>query len=506
MEEHVFKKYVPEEVFNKITLIDTIKDLLDKAINEYSDKVAIKKNDSDITYRELYNDVNSVCNVLKQNEIVKKTNVGVISFNNYNFVKASIGAMAYGCVATLLPFQLDEKSIYGCCLKYDLTCLFYDPALEEKINFAKNLLANVKFIKIESFSYSNELLIDSNIKKEDRACIVLTGGTTGKSKGAILSHQALMMGTVNGMYADPHAFEHVYYSIMPLTHVFGLVRNLLTCLYSGSMIYFCSNMKDMFKEMQKLKPTILIAVPALAELFLKLVKQFGINMIGGEVNTIICGGASVPPYLVTEFRKLGINFCPGYGLTELANLVSGNPEGDIKPSSVGLLYPEQEIKLVNDELWIKGKNLMEGYYNEDEENKNAFENGWFKTGDLVRFDEDGYMYIIGRIKDIIVLSNGENVSPAHIESKINEYDFIQDSLVYQDKNSLGIDILVAEVLPRMSVLTKLNIENVQSFIEEKIEELNEKLFNYERISKVIIRKEDFERSPSMKIIRPKRGM
>ena len=117
--------------------------------------------------------------------------------------------------------------------------------------------------------------------------------------------------------------------------------------------------------------------------------------------------------------------------------------------------------------FVKGKNLMECYYNEDEENKTAFEDGWFKTGDLVKFDEDGYMYIVGRIKDIIVLSNGENVSPAHIESKINEFDFIQDSLVYKDKNNFGMDILVVEVLPRMSVLGKLNIENPQSPIFPK---------------------------------------
>ena len=505
MNEKNFKIYAPE-VFDKIIEIDTIIDLLEKGKNEYKDKIAIIKDDEDITYNKLYQDVNNVCNVLKENNIEPKTNVGIISFNNYNFVKASLGTMAYGAVATLLPFQLDEKAIYGCCMKYNLNALFYDPILEEKVLFAKNLLKDVKFIKIENFENIEENLFNKNIKKENRACIVLTGGTTGKSKGAILSHEALMTGTVNGMYADPNAFNHTYYSIMPLTHVFGLVRNLLTCLYSGSKIYFCSNMKEMFKEMQKIQPTILIAVPALAELFLNLVKQFGLKMLGGAVNTIICGGASVPPYLVIEFRKLGINFCPGYGLTELANLVSGNPNGDEKPSSVGLLYGHQEIKIVNDELWIKGKNLMEGYYNEEEENKLAFEDGWFKTGDLVRFDDEGYMYIIGRIKDIIVLSNGENISPAHIESKINEYDFIQDCLVYKDKNNFGIDILIVEVLPRMSVLGKLNIENPQQFIEEKIEELNKTLFDYERISKVIIRKEDFERSPSMKIIRPKREL
>ncbi len=506
MEEHVFKKYVPLEVFKKTILIDTVVDLLDKIEKEHLNKIAIGTLNNEITYQTLYNDVNNVSKVLSDYNIQPKSNVGVISYNNYNFVKASLGIMAYGSVATLLPFQLDEKAIYGCSLKYNLSCLFYEDVLEEKINFAKKLLPNVKFIKIEKFKTAEKSYINRDIKKEDRACIVLTGGTTGKSKGAILSHEALMMGTVNGVYADPHAFENTYYSIMPLTHVFGLVRNLLTCLYTGSKIVFCSNMQAMFKEMQTVHPTILVVVPALAELFLNLIKQFGLNMLGGNLKTIICGGASVPPYLTIEFRKLGINFCPGYGLTELANLVTGNPEGDKKPLSVGLLYPNQEVKIVNDELWIKGKNLMECYYNEDEENKNAFCDGWFKTGDLVKFDEDGYMYIIGRIKDIIVLSNGENVSPAHIESKINEFDFIQDSLVYDDKLSNGKEILVAEVLLREAIMPNYSVQDRQSFVEEKIKELNKEMFDYEHISKVIIRTEDFKRSPSMKIIRPKRGM
>lgn len=506
MQTNNFKKYVSNEVFEKTIIIDTVIDLLDKMNNEYSEKVAVIEPENNILYSDLYNDTNSICKMLTDLDILKASNVGLLSRNNYNFVKSSLGIMAYGCVATLLPFQLDEKSIYGCCLKYNLTALFYEDVFEENIQFAKKLLPNFKFIKIEKFAYSNDILFDRNIKKENRACIVLTGGTTGKSKGAILSHEALMMGTVNGVFADEYAFDNTYYSIMPLTHVFGFVRNLLTCLYTGSNIYFCTNMKNMFKEMQTIQPTILVVVPALAELFLNLSKQFGLKMLGGKVCTIICGGASVPPYITTEFRKLGVNFCPGYGLTELANLVSGNPEGDTKPSSVGLLYPFQEVKIVNDELWIKGKNLMEGYYNEEEENKNAFVDGWFKTGDLVSFDEDGFMYIIGRIKDIIVLSNGENVSPAHIESKINELDFIQDSLVYQDKNDLGMDILTVEVLLRETTLVNYQYDDLQSFVEDHINKLNESLFSYERISKVIIRKEDFQRSPSMKIIRPKKGI
>lgn len=500
---HVFEEYTSPENFKKLVAVENVPLFLDKINNEYANNIAVKTSETDITYNKLYKDVKSVCNVLKNNNIEKGNNVAVYSPNNYNFVKCALATMSYGSVATLLPFQLDEKSVYGCCMKYDITLFFYDASLEEKVEFAKKLLPNVKFVKIEEFEENNEIEFCYDIKQDDPACIVLTGGTTGKSKGAILSHRALMKGTLNGTYGSDYIFNQVYYSIMPLTHVFGLIRNLMTSLYSGSMIFFNEDKKNMFKEMQMVKPTVLIVVPALAELFLNLVKQFGLGMLGGNVKLMICGGASVSPYLVTEFRKLGICFCPGYGLTELANLVSGNANPD-KPSSVGLLYPDQEIKLVNDELWIKGENLMSGYYNEPEENKNAFEDGWFKTGDLVRFDDEGYMYITGRVKDIIVLSNGENVSPAYIEDKINELPFIQDSQVYECPNTYGVETLTAEVILRKAEMDKLQVSNLQQFVESEINKINLGLMEYERISNVIIRDTDFPRSPSMKIIRNKR--
>ena len=503
--KNYFEKYTDSETFSKLKIDKTIPLFLDKIEEQYKDLVAVGSSLKNVTYKELISDVKKTNQVLSNEQILVKSNVGVICNNNYDFVKTALGVMAYGAVATLLPVQLDEKTIFGCCMKYQLTCLFYEKAIAEKIEFAKKMAPMVKFIEIDEYNVE-EKEYNYEIKETDPACIVLTGGTTGKSKGAILSHKAVMTGTLNGTYGVKNVFHDVYYSIMPLTHVFGLVRNLLTCLYSGSMIYFCSNMKEMFKEMQKLHPTILVAVPALAELFLNLVKQFGLNMLGGAVNTIICGGASVPPYLTIEFRKLGINFCPGYGLTELANLVSGNPAGDEKPSSVGLLYPHQEIKLVNDELWIKGPNLLDAYYNEPEENQTAFEDGWFKTGDLVKLDENGFLYITGRIKDIIVLSNGENVSPAYIEDKVNALPIIQDSLVTAEVNEFGAEILQVEVVLRQAVIAPLGITNLQEYVEQEIAKVNETLFDYERISKVVIRTEDFQRSPSMKIIRPRKAL
>ena len=493
------------DTFKKLTIDKTIPLFLDKIVNEYGDLVAVGSNSKNVTYKELLSDVKKTISVLVNENIALKSNVGVICNNNYDFVKTSLGVMAYGSVATLLPFQLDDKTIFGCCMKYQLTCLFYEEALEEKIEFAKKMAPQVKFIKISEYNVEEHAL-NYNIVETDPACIVLTGGTTGKSKGAILSHKAVMTGTLNGTYGIKEVFNDVYYSIMPLTHVFGLIRNLLTALFTGSTIYFSLDKRTMFKEIKEVKPTILIVVPALAEIFLNLTKQFGLGFLGGNLRTIICGGASVPPYLVEEFPKFGVTLLPGYGLTETANLVSGNPEGLNNPTSVGFLYPNQEIKIVNDELWLKGDNLLDAYYNEPEENKTAFEDGWFKTGDLVRLDENGFLYIIGRIKDIIVLSNGENVSPAYIEDKVNSLDVIQDSLVTLETNEYGAEILQVEVIVRPAVIGPLGINDVQGYVENLIKEVNKTLFDYEQIQKVVIRTEDFKRSPSMKIIRPRKAL
>lgn len=501
-----YKKYTAPGVYEKLQGIKTIPEFMLKITNDYHDLVMLKQDEVEVKYSELMYDVLDQANTLKVNDVKRRTNVGLYCNNDYNFIKSSLGIMAYGSVATLLPPQLDDKSVYGCCLKYQLTALVYEEQMEEKVAFAKQMLPNVKFIKIESHKLDNlssDELFDHNLLGSDPACIVFTGGTTGKSKGALLSHLAIMTGTFNGTLGTGDPFHQVYYSIMPLTHVFGFIRNMLTSLLTGSMISFCTNKMAMFKQIQALKPTILVIVPALAELFMNLSKQYTINFLGGRLQTIICGAATVPPYIVKEFHSMGVNLCPGYGLTELANLVSGNPIGNEKPSSVGLLYPNQEIKVVDDELWIKGDNLMIEYFNEPEENKIAFEDGWFKTGDLVRFDEDGYMYITGRIKDIIVLSNGENVSPAYIEAKICEINCIQDALVTQTTNDIGHDILQVEVVLRQSVIASLNIENMQEYIEKEVEKVNSTLDSYERITKVVIRDTDFERSPSMKIIRPK---
>ena len=493
----VFRKYTSADVWEKLRLYDSVTEMWENSATEFADSVAIIDEGTEYTYKKLDEDAGAFRTVL---HIEKGMRVGILAANSYDFVKAFVAITTAGGTAVILPAQLDANTVFGCCMKFRLAKLVYQPQLEEKTAVAAMQAKHVELIDITATAQEQTPAV--SCAAEDPCAIMFTGGTTGRSKGALLSNGAVMQGTLNGCYGYPDVFGHRYLLVLPLSHVFGLIRNLMTSLYTGSTLFICRNNKDMFRDIAVFKPTILVLVPALAEMALTLSKKFKRNMLGEDLKYIICGAAAVPPYLLSEYRKQGITLFPGYGLTESANLVSGNPETVTKPDSVGLMYPNQEYKIVEGELWLKGRNMMLGYIGEEE--AEAYEDGWFKTGDLVRVDEDGFLYITGRIKEIIVLSNGENVSPAEVEANFNALPFIQDSQVFEDVNEQGVHFLALEVVPRMTELAAISDEDPNSYMMRELERVNKTLLPYERVSRIVIRDTDFARTPSMKIVRYKK--
>ena len=293
-------------------------------------------------------------------------------------------------------------------------------------------------------------------------------------------------------------FEQRYLLVLPLSHVFGLIRNLLCALYTGSTLFISKSAQDMFRDIGAFQPTILVLVPALAEMALSLSKKLQRNMLGPALRTIICGAAAVPNYLVEEYHRMNIDLFPGYGLTESANLVSGNPEPLRKPNSVGIPYHNQELRIVDGELWLRGRNMLIDYLGADE--AAWTEDGWFRTGDLARLDDEGYLYITGRIKEIIVLDNAENISPAALEARFNDLPFVQDSQVFEAVNESGRHILALEVVLRPTELGALG-DDPNARAEELLWEVNRKQRPAEQVARITIRTTDFKRSPSMKIER-----
>ena len=495
--QNFFSAFTVPEEYAKIRSWKNVTEMWTLSVNEYANDVALVDG-KNYTYAEVDQDVAAFRAILVDNGVTEGDKVGIFCPNSYGFAKAFLAITTLGAIAVLLPAHLDNMTVFGCSLKFGLKAIAYDEALAEKFDILKAKNPAVKLIDANSTCDKTAPAVD--VDTNAPCTWIFTGGTTGKSKAAQLSHRAVMAGTRNGCYGVEHTFHQRYFLVLPLTHVFGLIRNLLTTLCSGSSLYICRNTKNMFREIPAFRPTAMVMVPALAEMAMNLSKQFGKNMLGDDLKFIIAGAAHVPQYLIDEYNKIGVKMLPGYGLTESANLVSGNPISMEKRNSVGYFYPNLEYKIVDDELWLKGENMLDCYVGEPEENAIAFEDGWFKTGDLVRVDEDGFLYIIGRKKEIIVLSTGENISPAEIENKFYAIDAIQDCLVYEDTTD-GKSLLVLEVLPRAVVVKALGLADPEAFIREEINKVNAKLPAFQRISKIVFRYEDFQRSPAMKILR-----
>lgn len=494
----IFRKSMGEENFQRLKYYNTLSEMWTDRSEEYADLIAIEDDGKKYTYRQLAEDTAKFRTVLKNNGAEKGQRIGILLPNSYDLVKAYLAAATLGCTAAVLPAHLDEKQTFGTKMMFGFTMLVTNTP--EKAAIIKSKMPD--FPVISGDETAGEPTAPVTGEGKDGCVIIMTGGTTGRPKGAFLSNTAVLAGTVNSCLGCPYVFEQRYLLVLPMSHVFGLIRNVMASLYTGSTLFICRDNRNMFRDAAMFQPTIMVLVPALADMALTLSKKFGKNMFGAGLKNIICGAANVPPYLIEEYHKMGVELLPGYGLTESANLVSGNPENLKKPSSVGPIYPGMEYRIENGELWLKGKNMMDGYVGVEE--PEAYSDGWFRTGDLVRMDEDGFLYITGRIKEIIVLPSGENISPAEVEAKFNELSFIQDSQVFEDKDDSDRRFLALEVVPRETELAKLGDIDRNAYMMEALNKVNNSLPSFERVSRIEIRTSDFERTPSMKIVRYKK--
>ena len=495
----LFRKYTDPETFARIVEYGTVAEMWEHCLAAYADAPAIVDDGQTRTFAQLERDAAGFRTLLAGCPAGGR--VAIFAANSYDLVKAYLAVVTSGRTAAIFPAHLPAEAVLGAGMMFGISALVYQRDFADRLTLLRERRPDVALIPADALSDEKTPL--QHCAPSDPCAIVFTGGTTGRSKGALLSNDAVMQGTVNGCYGVPEVFSQRYLLVLPLSHVFGLIRNLMTSLYSGSALFICRNNKDMFRDIAAFRPTIMVMVPALAEMALTLSKKFRRNMLGEDLRCIICGAAPVSPFLISEYDKLGVKLLPGYGLTESANLVSGNPESLAKPESVGIPFPNQELRIENGELWLKGRNMMDGYVGVSE--PDAFCDGWFRTGDLVRMDDDGYLYITGRIKEIILLPNGENVSPAEVEARFNTLPFIQDSQVFESRSALGEPILALEVVLRPTELAGLDDDARKAYAVEALEKINRGLPGFQQVSRITVRDTDFQRSPAMKIVRYPHG-
>jgi len=391
--------------------------------------------------------------------------------------------------------------------------------------------------------------LDAEIDKEAMSILLFTSGTTDKSKAVMLSHRNIcsnLMGMCSMLYIGQN---DVFLMLLPLHHTYACTCGFLCQIYRGCTIAFCEGLRHIVKNLKESETTILIAVPLILESMYKRIwdqaskdpktlkklkmglkiskflKAIGIDVrkklfkpihenFGGAMRMFISGGAAIDPQVVQGFQDLGIHCVQGYGLTECSPIIALNRDRDYNNSSAGLPLPNVQIKIDNPneegigEIIAKGPNIMIGYYENEEATNEAIVDGWFHTGDLGYMDDDGFVYITGRQKNVIVTKNGKNIYPEEIETLLGRSPFISECLVYGKEGEGTGDIEVAaEVYPDMEkIREELKTENptmeqIHKLIDDVVHEVNKSLVLYKYIRHFSIRNIEFEKTTSKKIKR-----
>ena len=486
--------------YERLKLYPNINALLEDANIKYSSLVALRSKELSKTYHEFYLDVSRCRKTLIDLGIKMGDHVGLLFKNEYDFVVSFFAVTTLGAVASILPINLPKEALLGLTYKFSLKLLIYSLEIQDEILSLKESKSDLLILDADSL-LSCEMAKGIEVSGDTPACIVFTGGTTGAPKGALLSHKNLTRGAFNGCLVVGQVFHLSMVSLIPFTHVFGLVKNLLSCFVCGNSLYMVGEPSGFVKEMSMAQPDVMVLTPALCQLVLDLVKRFGKSIFGKKFTTIIAGGAAVSSQLTLALAKEGIIAYQGYGSTESTNLISGNPESLSIPNSVGHIYPDEEIKIVDGEILVKGDNVFLGYYGDKENTDKVLKDGWLYTGDLGYFDEFNHLFVTGRKGNLIILDSGLKFSPEEIESLVNTSPLVSDSLVYLSKVNNQNEI-ICEIFLNNAAISLMNVtdpkEEVKRFI---FSDVNSKVVNFAQINKVIFREKDFKRSPAMKIIR-----
>ena len=491
-----FHDMLPKEEFERIPYLPTMGEFVNWFTREFADMPAVSDQTNTITYAEFGKRIARRRAFINGLGLPKGAHIAIMDRNSQDAVELFLAVTSAGYVAMNFPPSLPEMAVVGSCMKFDIAAIF----VRDEFKPLTAKLQGVKVLSTKDMAEAEAPVAD--IDPESPAAIFFTGGTTGSPKGAVLSHRALMRGNYNAIFKPGHVIGvHRYIGLLPLSHVFGLIAGTMGCFYTGNLWFTCEDMKATVGKLPVLKPTVLVIVPGVCDILAGLVKMYGPQFLGGSLRMMIVGAANVPPRLVSIFSKLGIEFCFGYGLTEGANLTSANADAITHPTSIGKIYPGQETKIVDGELWIKGDNVFSGYYKDPEKTAEALTpDGWLRTGDLCRFDEDGFLYITGRIKNLIILSNGENVSPESLEEPFYADPCVRDAMVKEDELN-GTQVIAVEILPLMPAFEGKPWEEVEAYMKALVDKINATLPSTHQIRKITVRTEDFKRTGSMKVSR-----
>ena len=546
----------------------TLPELLSNSCSKFKNNLSLNFVQSGKrTYQDFYNEVTSIANYLLSSGIRKGDKIAILSANMPNwgitqFAIARIGAIAVPVLPGFSSIEIqnilehsESKIIFVSKLLYKLVADIKTSYLEQKI--LMNTFARIpEDYPVEAIDkLENNIGLDNltplpaiQVEEEDTASIIYTSGTTGFSKGVELTHRNLVWNARQCATIQPVSIQDRFLSILPLAHTYENTLGLLLPVMFGAQIYYLDRVptpKLLVPAMQKIRPTVMLSVPLIIEkiyktqvlpkftssALMKTLYHFGptrklfnrlagkklMQTFGGKIVFFGIGGSKIDPVVERFLREAKFPYAIGYGLTETSPMSAGSaPRGTflqgVGPAMEGVQIKINEPdKTGQGEIWIKGPHVMKGYYKKPELTQEVFsEDGWFKTGDLGSFDRKGRLSIRGRIKTMILGSSGENIYPEEIESIINNFRFVNESLVVESKGKLVAMVhFNMEELEKQVQKIKSQAGNYKTAINDYIEEQKKELFeyvnsrvnNFSKLQLVLVQHEPFEKTPTHKIKR-----
>lgn len=554
----------------EILEITNLKEMLNKTKEVFKNKPAYKLKQSNgkykiITHREVREMIDCLGTALTTLGLQGKR-IGVIGENRYEW---EISYLAVVCgVGTIVPFDksLPENELKRLIERSEVEAIFYsekyEPTLKKLILEGTGKLKHL--ISMDSTTHANgvyswsELIeigdvllkngnrayLDAEIDPEAMNIMLFTSGTTSEAKVVALCHRNLCCNLMDLAKVVNINSNDRFLSFLPIHHVFECTVGFLFALYRGAQTSFCDGIKHMQENYKEYKITFAACVPAIFENMykgiwkklekdrkkeetLELIEKYKDasmekkrkvfkhihEMFGGHISMFISGAAALDRNVEQGYRDFGINLCQGYGLTETSPVVATENEESYRVGSIGKCFPSLEVKIEEPneegvgELLIKGPSVMLGYYNNEEATKEAIVDGWFYTGDLAKIDEDGFIFIMGRKKSVIVLKNGKNIFPEEMESLINRIEGVKESFIFgksnkKDKDDIKIYVKIVYDKGIMQLAYKAQTEEeIQEALSNKIKDINDMMPAYKSIRGVVITETPLIKTTTNKIKR-----
>ena len=477
------------------------------------------------TFRQVADQVKMTASFLAE-RYGREKHIAVIGENSYEWLIAYFAILSSGNAAVPIDKALPANEIEWMLDKAEARAVLISPTYEDLVREteAREVISLKKLMGMQGADW--ERFAPVSPAPDDLACILFTSGTSGRSKGVMLTHGNYGSDiSLAAQVVDIRGKNSV--AVLPFHHAFGLTAGVLAPYHVGVEVFLNKSLKKVTEDLQAEKPRLLFLVPLFIEEFYRRINEgirksgrekkvrlglrlsgillkIGIDVrrrmfreileaFGGRLDTIVCGGARLDPFYQKAFRQFGIEVLNGYGASECAPVISVEGVRGKRDGSVGMPLPGVEVKISpEDEVLVRGPIVMPGYYHDPEETAAALQDGWYRTGDLGRLDGDGFLFLTGRKKNLIILSNGENISPEELENDFERDPAVQAVMVYDQGQSL-----VAEIYP---------VEEYRgnaAYFDGLMKQVNEGRPAYKRINRIVLREEDFIRNTTQKIVRYK---